>query len=214
MEDALQLAEDAVLRSPIDGFISAVRVEEGEQVNVNTPVVEVVDPSVVEMDGVVDEIDVLLIPVGTRAEIVLDALPGQTLQGTVSRIAPAAQNQQGVVSFSLRVSVEVPPGVTLREGLTTVANIVLQEERNVLLIPQQSLYGAYNSPVVRLVNSNGEIEETAVELGNSDDFYVEVRSGLKEGDRVAMESQSVVTTGSGFRSLRGATGGGGRGRPR
>ena len=97
--------------------------------------------------------------------------------------------------------------MALKEGLTTVANILLQEERNVLLIPQQSLYGTFDSPLVRLVNGEGTIEETAVELGNSDDFWIEVRAGLKEGDRLAMESADVATTGPGFRSLRGVTGG-------
>ena len=216
LAEAIGLEEDAEILSPINGFVGSVNVEEGDPANVNTVIVEVVDPRVVEVDGVVDEIDVLSIPVGTATDISLDALPGQRLRGTVVRIAPAALNQQGVVSYPIRVEVEAPDGVVLKEGLTTVANILLQEERNVLLIPQQSLYGTFDSPLVRLVNGEGTIEETAVELGNSDDFWIEVRAGLKEGDRLAMESADVATTGPGFRSLRGVTGGSNRGtgRPR
>ena len=207
LANAIGLEEDAEIRSPINGYVATVNVEEGDPANANTIIVEVVDPRVVEVDGVVDEIDVLSIPVGTPTDISLDALRGQRLRGTVVRIAPAALNQQGVVSYPIRVKVEVPEGVALREGLTTVANILLQEERNVLLIPQQSLYGTFDSPLVRLINGEGTIEETAVELGNSDDFWIEVRAGLKEGDRLAMESADVATTGPGFRSLRGVTGG-------
>ena len=209
LEDSLQRQEDATLKSPIDGFVSSINAEEGNQVNANATIVEVVDPSVVEVDGIVDEIDVLLVPVGTRAVVTLDALPGQELEGVVFQIAPAALNQQGVVSFPIKVRLEVPPGLQLREGLTTVADIVLQEELNVLLIPQQALYGSFDHPVVRLVNSEGLVEERRVVLGNSDDFWVSVREGLKEGDRVAMESAEVTTTGSGFRGLRGITRGGG-----
>ena len=216
LANAIGLEEDAEIRSPINGYVATVNVEEGDPANANTIIVEVVDPRVVEVDGVVDEIDVLSIPVGTPTDISLDALPGQRLRGTVVQIAPAALNQQGVVSYPIRVKVEAPDGVALKEGLTTVANILLQEERNVLLIPQQSLYGTFDSPLVRLVNGEGTIEETSVELGNSDDFWIEVRAGLKEGDRLAMESADVATTGPGFRSLRGATGGSNRGtgRPR
>ena len=210
---AITLAEDAVLRSPVSGFVAKVNVEKGDPVNANAVIIEVVDPSVLEVDGVVDEIDVLSILVGTPADISLDALPGQRIRGTVTQIALAALNQQGVVSYPIRVEVEPPEGITLREGMTTVANILLQEERNILLIPQQSLYGTYDSPVVRLVKDGGIIEETPVELGNSDDFWVEVRSGLQEGDRLAMASAEVSTTGAGFRGLRGATGGGGGRRP-
>ena len=216
LAEAIGLEEDAEIRSPINGFVGSVNVEEGDPANANTIIIEVVDPRVIEVDGVVDEIDVLSIPVGTATDISLDALPGQRLRGTVVRIAPAALNQQGVVSYPIRVEVEAPDGVALKEGLTTVANILLQEERNVLLIPQQSLYGTFDSPLVRLVNGEGTIEETAVELGNSDDFWIEVRAGLNEGDRLAMESADVATTGPGFRSLRGVTGGSNRGtgRPR
>ena len=210
LEESLQRQEDTTLRSPFDGFVSAVNVEEGSQVNANATVVEIVDPSVVEVDGIVDEIDVLLVPLGTRAMVTLDALPDQRLEGIVHQIAPAAQNQQGVVTFPITVRLEVPPGVELREGLTTVADIVLKEELNVLLVPQQALYGDFNDPVVRLINSDGLVEERRVVLGDSDDFWVAVREGLQEGDRVAMESAEVTTTGSGFRSLRGAAGGGRR----
>ena len=213
LEDNLKRREDVTLKSPIDGFVANVRVLEGDQVNPNATVVELVDPSVVEVDGIVDEIDVLLVSVGTRALVTLDALPGQKLEGIVSQVAPAAQNQQGVVTFPIKVRLDVPQGVRLREGLTTVADIVLEEELNVLLLPQQALYGAFDQPVVRLVNSDGLLEDRPVVLGNGDDIWVSVKQGLKEGDRVAMEVAEVTTTGSGFRNLRGITRGGGSNRP-
>jgi RND family efflux transporter MFP subunit len=211
LEDALQRQEDATLRSPIDGFVTAVNVEEGQQVNANVMIIELVDTAVIEIDGIVDEIDVLLVAVGIRAAVTLDALTGQSLEGVVSQIAPAALNQQGVVTFHIKIRLEVPPGMQLREGMTAVADIVLQEELNVLLVPQQAVFGTFDDPVVMLVNSDGLLEERPVVLGNGDDFWVTVREGLKEGDRVAMESADVATTGSGFRGLRGVTGGG-RGR--
>jgi RND family efflux transporter MFP subunit len=207
--DSLQRQEDATLKSPIDGFVSTVNVEEGDQVNPNATILELVDPSVVEVDGIVDEIDVLLVSVGIRVSVTLDALAGQKLDGVVSQISPAALNQQGVVTFPIKVSLDVPPGMQLREGMTAVADIVLEEELNVLLVPQQALYGSFDEPMVKLVNSDGLVEERRVVLGSGDDFWVSVKEGLKEGDRVAMESAEVTTTGSGFRSLRGVTGGGG-----
>lgn len=210
LEDTLQRQEYATLKSPIDGFVSTVNVEEDGQVNANATIVELVDPSVVEVDGIVDEIDVLLVSVGTRAAVTLDALSGEKLKGVVSQIAPAALNQQGVVTFPIKVRLTVPPGVQLKEGMTAVADIVLQEELNVLLVPQQAVYGTFDSSVVKLINSEGLVEERKLVLGDGDDFWVSVREGLKEGDLVAMESAEVTTTGSGFRGLRGVTTGGGR----
>ncbi|MCZ6788638.1 MAG: efflux RND transporter periplasmic adaptor subunit, partial [Chloroflexi bacterium] len=102
LDTAIQRLEDATLQAPMAGIISLVNVEAGQAVNANTTVVEVVDPSVVEVDGVVDEIDVLFIQQGARAEVTLDALPGQVLEGTVSDIGSAAIGQQGIVSYPVR----------------------------------------------------------------------------------------------------------------
>jgi len=212
LADAIQSLDDAFLESPIAGMVTLVAVEEGDEVDANATIVEVVDTGVIEIDGIVDEIDVLSVTAGTSTQVTFDALPNQVFEGTVSEISSAAANQSGVVTYPFKVQVVVPAGVQLREGLTAVAKIVLNEEKNVLLVPQQSLYGTFDQPTVRLMTESG-VEDRAVELGNSDDFYVAVRSGLEEGDRVIMETAEFSTAGSGFRQIRSITGGGrGRGR--
>jgi HlyD family secretion protein len=152
----------------------------------------------------VDEIDVLSVAEGTPVQVTLDALPGQVLEGTVTEIAPAAQNQQGVVTYPIKVQVSVPEGVQVREGLTAVANIVLSEERNVLLVPEQALRGSFNQPAVQVMTSQG-VETRPVVLGNTDGFWVAVRQGLEEGEQVIMEAAQVNTTNQfGFRQFRAA----------
>jgi RND family efflux transporter MFP subunit len=193
LADAEQRVERGALRSPVTGFVALVSVKQGDEVTASTPIVEIVDPSVVEVAGTVAEVDVLLVREGTRATVVLDALRGQTLEGTVSEIAPVAVNQQGVVNYPIRVRLRAPEGLQLREGLSTVANIILREERNVLLVPQQALYGSFDQPMVKVMNIRGIIEERPVVLGNSDAVLVVVSQGLKEGDKVVMETGKVTT---------------------
>ena len=197
------------------GLISVVNVEEGDDVGPNTPIFEVVDPSVVEVDGIVDEIDVLQVQLDAQAAVSMDAFPGQTLEGTVSVIAPAARNQQGVVTYPIRIQMNVPEGMQLREGLSATANIILRQESNVLLVPQQALYGSFDAPIVRVMTSSG-IQERPVVLGNSDDFWTVVMQGLAEGEQVVMEvSQTTSDPFAAFRQLREGFGGGnfGGGRP-
>ena len=201
LEEALRRLEGAALRAPMFGIVSIVNVEAGQAINANSPVFEIVDPTVIEVDGIVDEIDVLFVREGARAAVTMDALPGQTLVGTVSSIAPAAQSQQGVVSYPIRIQVRVPEGVELREGLSATASIVIREETNVILLPLQALYGTFEQPVVRVM-FNGRIEERPVVLGNSDDFWVAVREGLSEGEQVVMEATQAASTGFSFRDFR------------
>ena len=204
---ALERLDAAVLRSPVAGIVSTVNVEAGQTVNPNTLIVEVVDPSVVEVNGIVDEIDVLFVRVGATAQVTMDALPSQVLAGIVSSVASAAQTQQGVVTYPIRIQVEVPEGVQLREGLTAVAKIVLRQDNNVLLVPNQTVYGTFQEPQVRVKGARG-IEERAVVLGNSDDFWVAVLGGLAEGELVVMETAQAATSQPGLGGGRGLGGGG------
>ncbi|MCY4365485.1 MAG: efflux RND transporter periplasmic adaptor subunit [Chloroflexi bacterium] len=196
----------AIVTSPLTGYVAEVSVEQGDNIEARAAIMEVVDPTIVEIDGIVDEIDVLLVQTGTAAEVQLDALPGMVLEGLVTEIAEIANNEQGVVSFPIRIRMEVPEGVRPREGLSAVANIVLQEELNVLLVPQQALYGSFDRPLVRILTDGG-VSEQQVDLGNRDDFWVAVKAGLSEGDQIIFESADVGASEFSFRNLRRATGG-------
>ena len=190
LDAAAEKFESATIRAPFSGFISLVSVSEGDQVGANAAIVEVVDPTVVEMDGIVDEIDILLLREGLAASITVDALPGRVLDGFVSEIAPVANIQQGVVTYPVRVRVQIPDDLQLRDGLSAVADLVLEQKLNVLLLPQQAIFGSFQAPTVMLETESG-IEERPVALGDSDGFWTEVREGIQEGDRVVVQSAQV-----------------------
>jgi len=208
---ATKKLDDASIKAPFAGFISLVSVEEGDQVGANAAVVEVVDPSVVEMDGIVDEVDILLLSEGLLASVTIDALPGRVLQGFVSEIAPVANIQQGVVTYPVRVQVQVPEDLQLKDGLSAVAGLVLEQQINVLLIPQQAIFGDFLTPTVKVETESGIVDRQVV-LGGSDDFWSEVVEGLQEGDRVVMQNAQASTDPfETFRQFRiGGGGGGGR----
>jgi RND family efflux transporter MFP subunit len=205
---AVEKLDDASIRAPFTGFISLVSVSEGDQVGANAAIVEVVDPSLVEMDGIVDEVDILLLSEGLLASVTIDALPGRVLQGFVSEIAPVANIQQGVVTYPVRVQVDVPDDLQLRDGLSAVAGLVLEQQLNVLLIPQQAIFGNFQAPTVKLETASGIVERIVV-LGDSDGFWTEVVEGLQEGDRVVMQSAQVSD--DPFQALRDRFRGGGGG---
>ena len=178
--------ESAVIVAPWSGLVSAVSVAKGDEVNRNAAIVEIVDPLDVELDGIIDEIDVLSVAVGDLAVVSMDALPGESLTGVVDRIDAGATNQQGVVTYPIRVRMTVPSELNLIEGLSAVAEVVIQEERG-LLIPVQAVTGRFDAPVVQVME-DGNIEQRAVTLGISDDFWVIVTSGLVEGEQVVFQA--------------------------
>ena len=207
LQDTIAQLEATVIYAPLGGFVSRVDVEAGDPVKAETEILEIVDSSVIEIDGIVDEIDVLSVREGTPAQVTLDALPDRTLEGIVTEIATESLNQQGVVSYPISIRVQAPEGVEPREGLSAIANIVLRSEQNVLLVPQQALYGSFDQPVVRVMTNLG-VSEQPVALGSSDDFWVAVLEGLTEGDQVVLETADVNTGQFSFRQFRQTTGGG------
>lgn len=190
--------EAIVLRAPWSGIVSELPAEEGQQVRVGEAVVSLIDPNVVEMSGIVDEIDVLYLREGAVATVRLEALQGQTLPGVVSGIATEPNSQQGVVSYPLDVTLEATPGDQLLEGLSAVASVVIREENDVLLIPLQALHGTFDRPAVRVLGEDGEVELREIILGSSDDFWTVVESGLSEGETLLMQSQDASESFFGF----------------
>ena len=192
-EAALAAAQERlaslVIAAPFAGVVSAVNVEVGRSVNANAAILEVVDPTVAEVDARLDEIDVLTVQEGAQAMVSLDGLPGAQLPGVVTSISRTGDNQQGVVTYPVQISVQTPPFLQLREGLTATASIVLQLEMGALLIPSTAIAGTFQQPTV-LVSLDGEVTERPVTLGASDGFWIVATSGVEEGEQ-------LVSTGGG-----------------
>ena len=198
LEDVLNRREEATLRAPFAGIVSVLNAVPGEALPEDVRVaVEILDTSVVELVGSVDETDVLRVAEGDPAEVLLDALPGQTFTGHVSSIASAAESQQGIAVFSLKIQIRVPDGVVLREGMNANATLAVELEESVLLVPVQAVYGTFREPLLRVIE-DGEIVVRSVTLGNSDGFWVVVEDGATEHEEIIMPvSQAGQFTGFG-----------------
>ena len=186
VEVASQRLRGVTLTSPIAGIVTEISAQVGDYVDLGALAMTVVDPTVVEVRGAVDETDVLYVQVGAPANVLLHALPGRSLPGNISYVSPIANKQPGVLAYDVRIGMEAPQGTGLRSGLTAVAEVVLRSEPNVLLIPLQALQENLDEPMV-LAWEEGVMVEKLITTGNSDGFWVVVESGLSEGDVIVME---------------------------
>ena len=188
VEQADRRLADSTLEAPWNGFVSQVNVEQSQRVEANSSVLELVDTNVIEIDGSVDEIDVLSVSVGAEASVTMDALPSETIPGAVSFLGAEAQSQQGIVSYPIGVQLQAPDEVQLPEGLSAVATITIGRDIGVLLVPLQALRGSFDQPTLGVM-VDGQIVETPVTLGSSDDFWTVVTDGVEEGDRIVMKTE-------------------------
>jgi HlyD family secretion protein len=193
--------ENAVIVAPFDGVIATVKVKEGDVLSsvnyATTTIIELIDPSQMELKTKVDEVDIPSVKLGQKAIIKLDALPDLELEGTVTAISLLPIEEGGVVLYEVKIGFDVPESSGLRRGMTATADIVTDERSNVLLVPNRAIrQDSSGNPVVKIMVGD-QTQERAVVTGISDGLQTEIISGLNEGDRVVIESRA----GTGLPSL-------------
>ena len=204
---AMRRYEDSTLKAPWDGYISSIPVETGQEIEPFEVILTVINSSIVNVEGSVDEIDVLSLQRESPVTVTIDALPDQMIEGVITNISSTATNEQGVVTFEVAIEVVIPEGVTLQEGLSAVARAVAGEERGIV-IPLQAVSYGDEGAYVRMQDESGAIIQRPVTLGSSDGFFAIVEDGLSEGERIVMQvlDDSQLEDGGQFR-FRGSGGG-------
>ncbi len=188
--------------APADGNVVAVGLKKDYVTSLqdyaSRPAVQLVDTSYIRFEGLVDEIDIMKVKVGQKATIAVDAIPGKTFTGTVSFISPYGTLSGNVVKFTVFIQLD-SSDVQFRGQLSATATINIYSGKNVLLIPVSMVITTRaGGSLVRVINeATGQPEPRPVTLGQSNLQYVEVLSGLKEGDKiVAPTATRLPTTGA------------------
>jgi HlyD family secretion protein len=182
--------------SPIDGIVLSRDVQMGDAVSSilvlgssATLVMTLGDTSEVYVKGKVDESDIGKVYLGQRARIKVESFKDKTFDGKVTKISPMGVEKDNVTTFEVRVSIQNPGG-ELKAEMTANAEIILEEHKNVLQIPEGAiLYDKDKKASVEIPNPKGKEgkDKVAVNIGISNGAKTEVLSGLKEGDQVVLQ---------------------------
>jgi HlyD family secretion protein len=182
--------------SPIDGIVLSRDVQMGDAVSSilvlgssATLVMTLGDTSEVYVKGKVDESDIGKVYLGQRARIKVESFKDKTFDGKVTKISPMGVEKDNVTTFEVRVSIQNPGG-ELKAEMTANAEIILDEHKNVLQIPEGAiLYDKDKKASVEIPDPKGKDgkDKVAVNIGISNGAKTEVLSGLKEGDQVVLQ---------------------------
>jgi cobalt-zinc-cadmium efflux system membrane fusion protein len=182
----LRLTQDLGRRLTVlagsSGTVTSLLTTRGAAVDATTPVMRVQDLShlVVALD--LSEFDVGRITAGSDARISVDALGGKRFGGHVSDVALTGNETNGVVNFP--VTIALSSAQRLRPGMSVSARVVVKSRRNVVRVPAGAVNDQGDSPSVMVQGRPGVYSKRTVEVGLADPQFVEVRSGLKVGERV------------------------------
>ena len=182
--------------APMDGTILSRDVEIGDAISsilvlgsTATLVFTEGDTSQVYVQGKVDEADIAHVYMNQPARIKVESFRDRVFNGRVTKIAPLGVEKDNVTTFEVRVSIDNPGG-ELKANMTANAEILLDEHKGVLTVPENAvMYDPQKNATVEIPDKSQKEgkRKITVKVGLSNGSVTEILSGLKEGDQVVLQ---------------------------
>lgn len=159
----------------------------GSIVSAQHPIIATLpDLSVLVSETYVEEIYISKIKVGDSARVHIDALRKQVKVGVISNISNVGQEMNGFDSKVFKVNIRIASdNKRIKPAMTTNNEIIISREQNVLVIPRAAVFKADAKQFVYVKEFSG-VSTRFVEIGNRNEKFVVIKSGLKEGDKVLL----------------------------
>jgi HlyD family secretion protein len=195
LDRAEEILSYATIRAPFAGMVLTRPTEVGDAVSsilnmgsAATLIMTLGDISSVYIKGEVDEADIGKASCGQRVRTKVESFPGESFEGLVKRIDPMGREFNNVTTFEVRVTISNPQG-KLRANMTANAEIVLEERKDVLLVPEAALvYDKDKNASVQLLDPKARTgwRKTPLKVGISNGQRTEVAQGLNAGDKLVL----------------------------
>lgn len=203
MSDTQKQMENYTITSPISGTVIQKNVKAGDTVGTDTTASEtlctIYDLSYLEMTLNVDELEILSIKEGQTVTITADAISDRTFTGVVTSVSAAGTTTGGTTTYP--VTIRIDDTGDLLPGMNATAEIEVSSASNALAVPNGSVVrGNYvlvtkDSPsaanAVQDMTAPDGYVYVKITTGTSDDDYIEVASGLQEGDTIAYDADAA-----------------------
>jgi HlyD family secretion protein len=180
---------------PNRAFSGQPQVEEGAAVRERQKIFSLPDVSRMQVNTKVHESQIDKLAKGMKAKIRVDAFAGETLDGTVTDVAPLPDSanffSSDIKVYTTKIQIDRPlPG--LKPGMTAQVEILVDRKADVLTVPVLAVLQFHGKDHLSR-RMNDRFVQTEVELGVSNEAYVEILKGANEGDVVAMSPMSLMT---------------------
>ncbi|MHB1019259.1 MAG: efflux RND transporter periplasmic adaptor subunit [Coriobacteriia bacterium] len=178
---------DLALVAPSAGTVIEVNIQPGASVaGSGAAAIVVADLGNLFVEAELDENDYVAVSVGMPVDVLVDALEGASLEGTVTALSRVGQvDANGIVSYALTAELD-PAGTRAAAGMSVRLDIIIEGVADVLVIPNEAVRMADGKQVVDVLDEAGNVRTVGVTLGMTDGRIVEVVEGLETGQRVVL----------------------------
>lgn len=186
------IVENTILRSPVDGVITARNYDRGDLFSMGQPIFTVQQITPVKLLVGVSESDYTKVAKGDKVVVTVDAFPGKEFSGTIARLYPIMD----AATHTFNVEVRVPnTGRELRPGMYARVTVTFSE-RNSVILPDECIVKQQGSGQRFVYVLDGDVVQTRnVTLGRHTGTSYEILDGVGEGESIVMTGQAALRSG-------------------
>ncbi len=190
-----RLSNGETIEADFAGRINSVSVEEGDEVAAGATLLQLADFGNMQVTLRVDEYDISNVSVGQRCTVTATATE-KTFESEIASINYISSSGGSVAYYSALAYVQVDEGIY--PGMQVTVSIPQQEATDVVILKADAIsFDSTNQAFVWMKNAAGELEQINIETGVSNGNYVEIVSGLSDGDEVFVEVEQETTSAMG-----------------
>lgn len=175
---------DAYLRSPINGRITDINAKRGEVASPSTPIINLLSSDPFQIKVNIYEQDIVNAKQGDPVLINLVAFPKQSFEGKIIAIDPAEKIVDNVVYYEVTIDFPNQPEAT-KSGMTADVVIRTNDKNDVLRVSKNTVENINGKDILQVI-TKGKVEDRQVTIGLEGNDYVEILSGLNEGEEVVI----------------------------
>lgn len=187
-ENILEYTNGTYLTAPYNCVITGISVPNKNCIVTNKNYIAIKGTDTLETTLSVDEDELDTVYVGQEAQITVSALENKVYNGYVTKISNTATYSSNGSNFAITVEFNNDGNALI--GMTAKTEVILEKAENVLVVPVEAIEENSNQKYVTVVNKDGTTSEKNVETGISNDAYIEIKSGLSEGDSIQITVNS------------------------
>lgn len=196
--------DNCIVKAPQDGILvyskerywdPASKIQAGAMIHYQQTLFSLPDLTRMQVSAKVHEAMVKKLKIGQEADITVDAIPNMTFRGVVEKIATLADSRGGWDERAVKEYVTIikinnlPPDAGLKPGMTSQVTIKVKTIPNVLMVPVQSV-SQHKSKHYTYVVKDREVAKREVTIGETNDKYVVIESGLEQDEQVVLDSRA------------------------
>jgi len=182
LDDLKDSLANYYIYAPFNGTITSIDISKGETVNSSSVMSSMITQEKIA-SITLNEIDAVKVKVGQKAVITFDAIDDLSINGEVAEVDAIGTVSQGVVSYNVKIAFD-SEDERIKPGMSISVSITIDSVQDVLVVSFNLIKEQKNGSYVEVMFDDGTIEQRKVETGLSNDIFIEIKSGLNEGEKI------------------------------